>query len=305
MYTSLKVADTAGLNTDQCELVRDLDAEVCTRKMLGVLITMMREIDGPTASSTDFVTRGQQVLTFLREHGIDLFNGADFMKWNNVAWIGALKHLRSQEYEIDHGMISSQRPHLAYVGKPFVKGEIAESAGESPDILPFLQDDFPEFDFEKHTLDTRTRIAKIGDYLHITAHPLMTSDHPLYTHFVRDRLVPRAEELMSASVAAEGNHMLKRWLRISAAKGNPAVSGHKDVFFRQLVGMRADREKLFETVRFADQHVLGERVMNPRVRARDVNAVVDQISSALRSAWKHKHQAGQEWVASHSGKAWL
>lgn len=305
MYTSLQVAHTEGLNTDQRALVKDLDAEVCTREMLGVLITMMHEIDGPTVKSTDFVTRGQQVFTFLREHGIDLFDGADFMRWNNVAWIGALKHLRSQEYEIDNGMISSQHPHLAYVGKPFVEGEIAHAAGESPDILPFLQGEFPEFDFEKHTLDTRTRIAKVGDYLHLSTHPLLTSDHPHYAHFVRDRLVPRAEEIMSSSVAAEGNLMLRKWLKICAAKGNPAVSGHKDVFFRQLVGMRADRENLFETVRFADQHVLGERVMNPKVRARDVNAVVDQISSALRTAWKNKHQAGQEWADSHSGKAWL
>ncbi len=302
MYTSLQVAHTEGLNTDQRELVNDLDAEVCTREMLGVLITMMHEIDGPLAKNKDFVTRGQQVFTFLREHGIDLFDGADFMRWNNMAWIGALKHLRSQEYEIDNGMISSQHPHIAYVGKPFVKGEIAESAGESPDILPFLQDDLPEFNFQNHTLDTRTRIAKVGDYLHLTEHPLLTSDHPHYTHFVRDRLVPRAEEIVSASVAAEGNHMLKKWLKICAAKGNPGVSGHKDVFFRQLAGMREDRNNLFATVRFADQHVLGERVMHPNARARDVKAVVDQISSALRTAWQHKHRAGQELVASHSGK---
>ncbi len=58
--------------------------------------------------------------------------------------------------------------------------------------------------------------------------------------------------------------------------------------------MRADRENLFRTVSYAEQHVLEERVMNPKIRARDVDVVVGEISVALQHAWQNKHQAGQE-----------
>lgn len=305
MYTSLQASDTAGLNIDQRGLVTDLDAEVCMRETLGALIHLMQEIDEPTARGRDFVVRCRQVVMFLREHGIDFFDGADFSRWNNTAWIGALAHLRTFGHQIDAGMISSERPALAYIGKPFVEDDIAESAGSSPDILPFLQSEFPEYDFELHTLDTRTRIAKISDYLRITAHPLLKSAHPHYIHFIRHTLVPRAEQIMSSSVAAEGNEMLKKWLKICASKGHPDVNAHKDVFFRQLVGLHTDRERLFEAVRFTDSHMVNERVMNPNVRARDVDAVVVHITSALRGAWTHKHQVGQELTGAHPAKIQL
>lgn len=303
MYTLLRVADTEGLDSNQRELVTDLDAEVCTREMLGVLIHMLQEIDGPLAKNKDFVIRGRQVFTFLCEHGIDFFDGADFMRWDNAEWTRALRHLHKQEYDIGAGMISSSRPNLAYVGKPFVEDSIAKSAGTRQNILPILQDELPEFDFDQHTLDMRSSIARIGDFLHITSHPLVTAEHSYYTRFVRGHLVPRAEEIVASSVAAEGNHMLKRWMQICASKKNSNVI--TDGFFHEVIGMRTDREKLFATVHFADVHVASERAMHPKVRAADVNGVVDAIKTALQGAWKNKHQAGQEWAASQSGKSRL
>ncbi len=305
MYTSLQVSHTEGLNTDQRDLVTELDAEVCTREMLGVLIHMLQDIDGPLAKNKDFVTRGRQVFTFLCERGIDFFDGADFMRWNNAEWTRALRHLHKQEHDIDAGMISSSHPHLAYIGKPFVEDRIAKSAGTSPNILPILQSELPEFDFDQHTLDTRSSIARIGDFFHITSHPLVTSQHSYYTRFVRGHLVPRAEEVVASSVAAEGNHMLKRWMQICASKKNSSAKVITDVFFREVIGMRTDREDLFATIRSVDVHVANERAMNPKVRAADVDGVVDAIKTALQGAWKHKHRAGQEWAASQGGKSWL
>lgn len=293
MYTSLKVADTQGLDSNQRELVTDLDAEVCTREMLGILITMMQEISAPNVRSIDFVTRGRQVFTFLREHGIDFFDGMDFTHWSNAGWIGALGQLRTLEHDIDSGMIPSGHPHLDYVGKPFVPGEIAESAGMDQNILPLLQDEVPEFDFDARTLDVRSRIAKLGDYLHLTAHPLLTAQHPTYTRFVRNQLVPKAEEVIAASVAAESNQMMKKWASICASRRSFGVHATKEIFFQQLAGMRADRDQLFRVVRSVDTHVTNERVMNPTVRAHDVEGVVSAIQEALHGAWKRKHQAGR------------
>jgi|GEM_PF-6100376 len=300
MYTSLRVSDTQGLDSNQRELVTDLDAEVCTREMLGVLITMMQEISGPNARNIDFVTRGQQVFTFLREHGIDFFDGMNFMHWSNAGWIGALRQLRTLEHDIDSGMIPSGHPHLDYVGKPFVPGEIAETAGTDQDILPLLQEEFPEFDFDARTLDVRSRIEKLGDYLHLTAHPLLTSQHPTYTRFVRSRLVPKAEEIIATSVAAEGDQMMRKWMKICASRGSLGASAHKEIFFQQLEGMRVDRDNLFRVVHSVDTRVTNERVMNPTVRAHDVDGVVNLVKAALQGAWTHKHRAGREWEESRA-----
>lgn len=290
MYTSLQITDTEGLDNNQRELVTDLDAEVCTREMLGILITMMQEIDGPNAKNVDFITRGQQVFTFLREHGIDFFDGMNFTHWSNAVWIGALRQLRTLEHDIDSGMIPSGHPHLDYVGKPFVVGEIAESAGTNQNILPFLQEEFPKFNFDAHTLDVRSRIAKLGDYLRLTSHPLLTSQHSAYTRFVRNQLVPKAEEVIAASVAAEGNQMMRRWANIRASRGGLNANEYKQTFFQQLEGMRTDRDDLFRVVRSVDIHVTNERVMDPTVRARDVDGVVNTIKTALQSAWARKNQ---------------
>ena len=251
---------------------------------------MMQEIDGPNAKNVDFITRGQQVFTFLREHGIDFFDGMNFTHWSNAVWIGALRQLRTLEHDIDSGMIPSGHPHLDYVGKPFVVGEIAESAGTNQNILPFLQEEFPKFNFDAHTLDVRSRIAKLGDYLRLTSHPLLTSQHSAYTRFVRNQLVPKAEEVIAASVAAEGNQMMRRWANIRASRGGLNANEYKQTFFQQLEGMRTDRDDLFRVVRSVDIHVTNERVMDPTVRARDVDGVVNTIKTALQSAWARKNQ---------------
>ncbi len=232
----------------------------------------------------------------MREHGIDFFPDVDFSHWSNIQWTGALSYLRRHQYEIDTGMIASAHPDLAFVGKPFVDTDMARHAGMSPNLLTVLEDEFPEFDFEALTLDARSAIEKVGDFLHITSHTPLTSGHPYYVNFVRNTLVPKVAEVVAHSVAAEGNHMAQQWLKICGSRQQGATIAHTrgrmDIFFRQLRGMQEDRTTLFHTVFSAEEHVERERAMHPGMRASDINGVLGQIRTSLRDAWKRKYDAG-------------
>ncbi len=61
MHSLLQISDTEGLVGDQRELLINLDGEIGTREMPGVLVHMLQDIEGSSVRSKDFTARAPQV----------------------------------------------------------------------------------------------------------------------------------------------------------------------------------------------------------------------------------------------------